>query len=225
MLKYRGSLVVGSVLAVLAVAPIQAAGVIAYGDPTDLGNQLWSGALAEDFTVNSTISVSALGVYNSGATGSIPGTLTVAIFSSSGSQVTPTLTFSGTCVLTGGDCFMNLASAVNLGPGNYSITTSGWGGSVLDGNANCVTGCPGTPGAPYTPPTLNTDGGLISFTGIGFSATPGLAYLAPVSPYPANEFNAGSFQFSSAVPEPSSVVGVSLGLLFCLIPRLRRQAR
>jgi len=98
----------GLVLVLLAVAPVQAA-TIAYADPADTGNEIWTGNLGEDFTVNSPIEITALGVYNSGQTGTIAGTLEVAIFSSDGAQVTPTEIFSGTTgTLVGGDLFLNL---------------------------------------------------------------------------------------------------------------------
>jgi len=91
-----------------AVAPMRAA-TIAYADPADTGNEIWTGNLGEDFTVNSPIEITALGVYNSGQTGTIAGTLEVAIFSSDGAQVTPTGIFSGTTgTLVGGDLFLNL---------------------------------------------------------------------------------------------------------------------
>jgi len=200
-------------LILLTIVPMQAA-TIAYADPADTGNEAWTGNLGEDFTVNSPITITALGVYDSGQ-GPINGDLEVAIFSSSGTQETPAEIFTGpitSYTLIGGDVFQTLTAPITLGPGNYSLTTTGWSSTVLNGNANA-------PG--YTPPTLNTGGGAITFSGIGYSTTPGLVYLAPVSPYPANQFNAGSFQFTTS-PEPATLVGVALGLIGLLA--FRRQS-
>jgi hypothetical protein len=214
----RKCFLAASILALFAVMPIEAS-VIAYGDPADIGNQLWNGSLGENFTVNSTIIVSALAVYDSGQDG-ITGLLTAAIFASDSTQETPTLTFTGTTgSLVGGDLFLTLATPVTLLPGTYSLTTAGWGPNAPNpnGNGSCTSGDCGLPPTPYTPPTLNTDGGAITFTGIGYLAGGGLQYLAPVSPFPADEFNAGSFQFDTATPEPGPVIGVTLGLMAFVI--------
>src|SRR5215831_16354132 len=109
-----------TLVSLLAVQPIQAATIgptIAYGDPAVLGNQMFLGSLGQNFTVNSPITVSQLGVFDSGQNGII-GTLAVAIFSSTGTQVTPTETFTGLAgTLIGGDRFLPLPSPVTLGPG------------------------------------------------------------------------------------------------------------
>src|SRR5215475_8287962 len=91
-----------ALVSLLVVRPIRADDVddelykfTAYMDPAYVGNQIFVGSLGQDFHVNSPITVYDLGVFDSGQNG-IAGTLMVAIFSSNGSQVTPTLTFSGT---------------------------------------------------------------------------------------------------------------------------------
>ena len=206
----------GLVLVLLAVMPMQAA-TIAYMDPQDLGNEIWPGNLAEDFTVNSPITITALGVYDSGGTGSTgspAGTLTVGIVASNGTvEGSATFSPSTTYTLTGGDLFQNV-TMFTLGPGTYSLTTTGWGVGIPNGNRNCSGGGCGTSNTSYTPPTLNTGGGLITFTGIGYSSTPGLTYLGPNDSWPDDEFNAGSFQFNaSAAPEPATLAGVALGLI------------
>jgi hypothetical protein len=223
MRQSKALLFAGLVVFLLAVRPVAAA-TIAYMDPADVGNQIWNGSLGQDFTVNSPITVTELGVFDSGQTGTIGGTLEVAIFSSSGTQETPTVTFSGTTgTLVGGDLFLSLATPITLAPGNYSVTTAGWDANILNGNMNCV-GNPacGTTGGPFTPPTLNTGGGAITFTGVGFLSGGGLQYLGPIAPYPPTEFNAGSFQFTT-VPEPGMMLELALGVLLILVPRLTRQ--
>jgi hypothetical protein len=216
------------ILFLLAVQPIEA-GVVAYGDPVSPGNQLWDGSLGQDFDVSVAIDVIALGVFDSDGD-SISGLLTVAIFASNGTQMTPTLTFTGTeGTLIGGDRFENLATPIILPAGSYSLTTGGWG-SDLNGDRACNGGDCGFPQTPYVPPpTLNSDAGLISFTGVGFAAGSGFGYLAPtaptsspLAPFPADEFNAGSFEFAGA-PEPAPAVELFLGLVALLIPGLRRR--
>lgn len=202
-----------TLVSLLAVQPIGASTIgptVAYVDPADVGNQLFTGSLGQNFTVNGAITVSQLGVFDSGQNG-INGTLTVAIFSSNGSEVVGPLTFSGTAgTVISGDRFLTLPAPVTLGPGNYSLTTAGWG-LDMNGNANI---------AGFTPPTLNTGGGLITFTGSGFLAGGGLQFLTPAPGLTPDQFNAGSFVFA---PEPSTAILLAVGLLLVLIPGLRRQ--
>src|SRR5262249_54585871 len=150
-----------------------------------------------------TIPVTQLGVFDSGQNG-ITGTLMVAIFSSTGSQVTPVLNFSGLAgTLIGGDRFLSLPMPVILGPGDYSLTIAGWGPQNPNGNGMCVgnPACGAPPlGGPFSPPALDTGGGAITFTGSGFLTGGGLQYLGPLPGFANDEFNAGSFQF----PEPGA---------------------
>src|SRR5215471_11132785 len=111
-----------TLVSLLAVRPIQAATTgptIAYMDPADVGNQSnFGGSLFQNFTVNGAITVSQLGVFDSGQNG-IAGSLTVAIFSSNGTEVTPLVTFTGNAgTLAGGDRFLPIVP-VTLGPGDY----------------------------------------------------------------------------------------------------------
>jgi len=214
----------GLVLVFSIITPMHAT-TIAYGDPATTGNEIWTGNLGEDFTADSPIEITALGVYNSGQTGTIGGTLEVGIVASDGTVEVSEI-FSGTIgTLIGGDLFLNLATPITLAPGDYSLTTTGWGPNILNGNANCAGGgCGVPPPALYTPPTLNDGGGALTFTGIGYTSTPGLVYLAPVGSYPADEFNAGSFQFTPT-PEPATLAGVTLGLVAFLALRGRALKR
>src|SRR5215470_6693244 len=96
-----------TLVSLLAVQPLGAT-TIAYMDPAVAGNQNFSGSLGQNFHVNRPITVTQLGVFDSDQNG-ILGTLMVAIFSSNGSQVTPTLQFSGLAgTLIGGDRFLSL---------------------------------------------------------------------------------------------------------------------
>jgi len=208
-----------TLVSLLAVQPIRAATIgptIAYMDPTDLGNQSnFNGSLFQNFTVNGAITVSQLGVFDSGQNG-IAGALTVTIFSSTGTAVTPTETFTGNAgTLIGGDRFLPI-SPVTLPPGDYSLTTTGWGGQDLNGNFACINNS-SCPGGPFTAPTLNTGNGLVTYTGVNFGSG---GYLPPVPGSSPDQFNAGSFVFA---PEPATAILLAVGLLLLvLVPRLCR---
>jgi hypothetical protein len=204
----RGTAAGLTLVSLLAVRPIEAA-TIAYLDPAVAGNQSFQGSLGQNFRVNSPIIVTQLGVFDSDQDG-IAGTLSVAIFSSTGSQVTPVLQFSGLAgPLILGDRFLPLPSAVVLAPGDYSLTTAPWGAN-LNGNAFF-------PG--FAPPILDSGGGAITFTGSGFLTGGGLQYLPPAG-LPSDQFNAGTFLFTTQAPEPASAILLAMGLLLLvLVPR------
>jgi hypothetical protein len=190
-------------------------------DPAQLGNQTtFSGTLFQNFTVNgAAITVSQLGVFDSGGT-AITGTLTVTIFNSNGTPVTPTETFTGNAgTLVDGDRFLSLATPVTLGPGNYSLTTTGWGPLDPNGNQACNgNGSCGTGGLDVMPPILNTGNGLVTYTGVNFGSG---VYMPPLTGSTPDEFNAGSFVFA---PEPGTAILLVVGLLLLVLaPRLRRQ--
>jgi hypothetical protein len=72
------------------------ASTIAYTDPGGQGSQAFAGNVALNFDVLSPITVSALGVFNASGSGTITGTIQVAIFDTSTSTaVTPIVTFHG----------------------------------------------------------------------------------------------------------------------------------
>ena len=202
-----------------AIVPAHASSIIAYTDPGGSGNQAWGGNLALDFTVNSAITVSAMGVFNAAGAGLIAGTLQVAIFNTgTNTQVTPTVTFHGAYTPTGFDVFQSI-TPVTLGPGNYLVDAVGFSASDLNGNLNL-----GGSG-----PALNTGGGLLSFTGAGWDSNstldePLTCAICKAAPSPQNrQFDAGTFQFSalSSVPEPGTA-----GLILCgmaLAAALRRR--
>ena len=141
----------------------------------------------------------------------------MAIFSSNGTEVTPLVTFTGNAgTLIDGDRFLPIAP-VTLGPGDYSLTTTGWGGQDLNGNLACV-GNSSCPGGPFTPPTLDTGNGLVTYTGVNFGSG---GYMPPRPGLENDEFNAGSFVFA---PEPTTAILLAVGLflLLGLAPRLCR---
>src|SRR5262245_28087616 len=105
-----------TLVSLFAVRPSGAA-TIAIMDPAVMGNQPFPGELGQNFHVNTPITVTQLGVFDSNQDG-IAGTLMVAIFSSNLSQVTPTVQFSGmNGTLIGGDRFIPITPVV-LAPGD-----------------------------------------------------------------------------------------------------------
>ena len=117
---------------------------IAYSDPANQGTQAFGDNLALDFTVNSAISLTAIGVFNASGSGMIGGPITVAIFNTStnaevaGIQVT----FSGsTYSLCPGSLSFDVCQSIAtvlLGPGTYEVDAVGFGS--FDPNGNLATG-------------------------------------------------------------------------------------
>ena len=109
----------------------------------------------------SSITIAALGAYNSGASGSLVDTLTVTIFYFGGLEVTST-TISGTGDgAIGSFVYMNLPTPVTLNAdGIYTISVSGFTAGTPFNNATAATVDPSFVGA----------GGVFGFLGAGNSA-------------------------------------------------------
>lgn len=195
---------------------------IAYINPASAGAQNWAGNLALDFTVNSPITVTALGVFNALGDGTITGLIQVAIFNTdTNTQVTPTVSFHGnyTPAGSGFDVFQSIAPIV-LGPGHYLVDAVGFG--PTDQNGNYILTAIG--------PALDTGGGLLSFTGAEYDSNtsldaPSSCAGCQSSPSPQNQqFDAGTFQFDAVggVPEPGSISLTVFGL-GCVVAAWRRK--
>jgi hypothetical protein len=169
------------------------------------GNQGWTGPLGIDFTVNQSIWVTQFGAYDSGANG-FANTINVGIFNrSTGLLVgsSAALTTANT-TLVGHDRFLDVTDFL-LGPGAYSIVADGFSSADQNGNSS---------GSATGAPTIDTGGGLITFTGGARYGAQTLALVFPtiVDGGPANRYDAGTFQFR-AVPEPTSLALLGLGLI------------
>jgi len=195
------------------------ASTISYSDPAGAGNQAFGGNLALNFNVNLPISVTSLGVFNASGSGTITGTINVAIYNSLGTQVVGPVAFHGVYALGPGfDVFQSITPVI-LGAGSYKVDAVGFSATDLAGNLNL-----GAPG-----PTLNTGGGLLTFTGASYDASgvlddPLTCAACQAAPVPQNaQFDAGTFAFNAvAAPEPGSFALFGCGLI-ALTAVLRRK--
>src|ERR1035441_8630324 len=108
----------------LFVGGLQAfGGAIVYNDPAGQGTQNFNGNLANFFTVNTSVTVDALGVFNASGGGYITGPIQVGLYDvTTSTQVGPTVTFQGqyTPQGLGYDVFQSI-TPVTLAPGLYEV--------------------------------------------------------------------------------------------------------
>ncbi|MGA2373650.1 MAG: PEP-CTERM sorting domain-containing protein [Candidatus Korobacteraceae bacterium] len=219
-----------ALVALLTVPSTAKADNIVYGNTNSVGVQAWTGNMAEIFTVNSPITIVALGAFDNG-NATLTDNLQVGIASISGGVSTPVPSASYTFLTTGtytsaeNNVFEPIAP-VTLSPGTYEVDVVGFGPSQLMGNDN---GC--TPSAGWqcvltstgTGATLNSLGGAITFDGNAFDGNTYLDYpnfsTVPNPPNESllsgtssdlNQFGAGTFAVS---PEPSSLLLLGTGML------------
>ena len=112
-------------------------------------------------------------------------------------------------VLVGGFRYLDLSSAVTLGPGTYQLDAVGFSSSDLNGNSTLS-------GFSVSP---NSFGGVLAIDGYAYND---LTMLNPLSGNVASPvvFGAGNFSTTPlSVPEPPSIVLGSLGVLGGLVIR------
>ena len=209
-------------LAALLAAPAQGQVYVAYQNPDGLiGIQGWSGTLGMQFTVNSPILVTALGIFDSGADGLV-GTLNTNLWSVN-DMVTPLASMTFTAAMPGtldaggmdgSSRFLPLLTPLRLDPGDYVIAADSF--SSDDPNANEV--------VQIKTWTTNDGGGLITFDANSpYDSSPG---VFPTIPYTnPNGYAAGTFQFTSAVPEPGEYALMMGAAALGLAGWRRRRAR
>lgn len=183
-----------------AAAGTASAQFLALSSNITQGNQGWTGALGMDFNVLSPITVTQLGAFDSGLNGFI-GTITVGIFNrDSRSLVGTSASLTGMDGSLVGSQRMADVAGFNLAAGRYSIVAIGFSNQDQNGNVGVF---------PYAGPssTMNTGGGLIQFVGDARYGAQGGSFAYPLTTVdtgPANRYDAGTFSFTQAVPEPST---------------------
>ncbi len=195
-----------AILMLVVWAAAAHADVVIYDFPATVGSQAFTGSLGMDFDVNSPITITAVGVFNSNQV-PINGTLSAEIFNvATGLPVGGTLvSLTGTQgTLIGGSRFLGI-TPVTLPVGDYSIVSWGYSSTDLDGN--------------YTDPppaTILSDyGGAISFVGSGRYSFTADTFPTIIDGGAADQFYAGTFEVDPppAVPLPASVLLLGTGLL------------
>lgn len=186
--------------AALATAPSHA--VILQTANNVGGNQGYSGVGLE-FTVNSPITVTALGFYDSGSPGSITGPLTADLMTLGGTVLASQTFSNASGTLVNGGYLFNSITPVSLAAGNYFLM--GYGPTSYDWEHNSHEG-----GNPDT----FTGGGLVSFVQAvwgGGSDVPGTVPTNTFGPTAPDFFSSANMEFSAAVPEPSTWAMLLLG--------------
>ncbi len=195
------ALALGFAFSVVGVGSAEAAEFQAYsisGGTLD-GNQGYTGALGNDFDVNSPIAIISLGVFDDDADG-ISGSIDVHIFD----LINPVPPLASKMITGAGDPLMGEfrfkdITPLILAPGNYSVVAYGFDGTDENGNENVGD----------IPLVTDGGGGLISFIDSRFGgADPTVTFptsmtvgIHACSGQPEACFAAGSFKYVAAAIE------------------------
>lgn len=168
-----------------------------------VGNHATPGLeIGDDFRVINPMTITQLGVFNSGANGIQGGaSLTVQLYERSGRHngtLLETMSFNASDPgkLVGSTLFKKLARPITLLPGNYTIAAFGFDTNNPECNAGLL---------PFKGESLpwqaNTGNGLIQFEGVGRfvrQVSSGGTYPAHLDEGPADRYAAGNFIFTAA---------------------------
>lgn len=201
-------------IALCAVASCALADNVALTSNRTVGNQPFTGVLGMDFDVLSTIVVTHLGAFDSSLNG-FAGSIQVGVFNrDTQTLVGPAVSLTGTAQALLGNSRFSDTPDFTLVPGRYAIVATGF--NSLDLNGNLGVSGPG--------PTVDTGGGLIGFVGSSrFSTATSLTFPPNTDNGSATKYDAGTFQFLSAVPEVSMFYLFASGL--CVLVAVSRRRR
>ena len=158
----------------------------------------FSGALGMDFNVNSPVTITHLGAFDSGSDG-LSRPISVRLYDRATQTSVASVSFpvgnSGT--LIGGSRFLPLASPITLAAGfQGTIVAAGYGPDEPNGNAAvCGLSCAWT---------TNDGGGALSFVGGGRFGFDANGFPTNVDGGPANRYAAGTFQAETVAATASA---------------------
>ena len=194
-----------SAVSLALIAPTAAQETAYTVNETTAGNQNYGGSLGMDFSVNHTITVTELGVFDDESNG-LALTITAALFSrndngtpddpsdDTGGEILAEIEFTPDDggALSGGHRFKPLTTVVELQPGTYTIAAWGYGDDERNGNGFGAGGFGET-----------AEGIHLTFTGMSRYGDAG-GFPATVDGGPANRYGAGSFRYNEDLVDTDS---------------------
>lgn len=229
-LKLVSSLIALGIVATLATGTAHAQLFNSFSTAGALaGNQSFTGNMGIDFTVNQTLAITDIGIFDANNDGLAPGTtIKVGIYSLDGlgngtlvGGTSSTFTSASSTFSRAGSYIFQHLTSVSLAPGNYSIMAVGYNGTDQNYNSG------GGPSAI----SLNNGSGLISFGNNRWNtATNGVPSAGdlhsdgnPLTPPQPDRFGAVSFTFG-LIPEPGTMALLGMAALpFGMALRRRRK--
>jgi len=186
------------------------------------GNQFWSG-VGLQFTVNSAISVTSIGLWDDGGNGfsaNIDHALSAVLMTTTGTVLASATFYDlspGGAPQNGGYRFKDLSSPVTLQPGNYFLMGYGWTTSDREHNSN-VNGTPDT----FVSSSLVSY--VISTWTTSNSAPAGTVPTETLGADTTNFFSSANIEFAAATPLPAALPLFAGGaVVIGLLARRRRQ--